>query len=133
MKFIGILVLGILIGCGAAGGYAYTLLQEAQKRLIAAETSRDAISKTVKEQEEQLKGALAARSSLEGDLRASKGQLNQVQSALKETKDQLGQVQSALAESKERLEESKDRLAQAQSAREAAEAALAQAKKAAPQ
>jgi chromosome segregation ATPase len=126
MKFIGILVLGILIGCGAAGGYAYTLLQEAQQRLTATEASRDAISKTVREQEEQLKGALAARSSLEADLRASKAQLNQVQSALKETKDQLGQVQSA-------LEESKDKLAQAQSAREAAEAALAQAKKAAPQ
>jgi uncharacterized protein YoxC len=126
MKFIGILVLGILIGCGAAGGYAYTLLQEAQQILTAAETSRDAIGKTVKEQEEQLKGALAAKSSLEADLRASKAQLNQVQSALKETKDQLGQVQSA-------LEESKDKLAQAQSAREAAEAALAQAKKAAPQ
>ena len=74
MKFIAILVLGILIGCGVAGGYAYTLLQEAQQRLTAAETSRDAVSKAVKEQEEQLKGALAARSSLEAYLRASKAQ-----------------------------------------------------------
>jgi chromosome segregation ATPase len=126
MKFIAILVLGILIGCGVAGGYAYTLLQEAQQRLSAAETSRDAVSKTVNEREEQLKGALAARSSLEADLRASKAQLSQAQTALKETKDQLDHVQAA-------LEESKDKLAQAQSAKEAAEAALAQAKKATPQ
>ena len=126
MKFIAILVLGILIGCGVAGGYAYTLLQEAQQRLTAAEASRDAVSKTVKEQEGQLKGALAARSSLETDLRASKSQLSQVQTTLKETKYQLGQIQAA-------LEESKDKLAQAQSAKEAAEAALAQAKKATPQ
>jgi septal ring factor EnvC (AmiA/AmiB activator) len=116
MKFIAILVLGILIGCGVVGGYAYTPLQEAQQRLTAAETPRGAVSKTVKEQDEQLKGALAARSSLEADLRASKAQLSHVQTALKETKDQLDHDQAA-------LEESKDKLAQAKSAKEAAEAA----------
>jgi hypothetical protein len=49
-------VLGIPIGCAAAGGYAYPLLQEARQRVTAAEGSRDALGKTVKEQEEQLKG-----------------------------------------------------------------------------
>jgi len=126
MKFIGILVLGILIGCGAAGGYAYSLLREAQQRITATEAERDAFSKALKEQEQQLKGAFAARSSLEADVRESKAQLGELQTALKETKDRLGQVQAA-------LEESKEKLAQAQSAREAAEAALAQAKKGAPQ
>lgn len=123
MKFLGLLVLGILIGCAAAGGYAYPLLQAARQQVTAAEASRDALGKTVKEQEEQLKVALAARSSLEAE---SKAQLGQLQSALKETKDQLGQIQASLKESKEEL-------ARAQSAREAAEAALALAKKEAPQ
>jgi len=126
MKFIGLLVLGILIGCAAALGYAYPLLQEARQKITAVEASRDALGKTVKEQEERLKGALAARSSLEADVKDAKAQLAQLQSALKETKDQLGQIQSS-------LKESKDELARAQSAREAAEEALALAKKGAPQ
>jgi hypothetical protein len=112
MKIIAVLVLGILIGCGAAGAYAYTLLQDAWQKVATAETSRDALGKTAKAQEEQLKGALAARSSLEADVRDSKAQLGQLEIALKEAKDQL---------------------AQAQAAREAAEEALAQAKKATPQ
>jgi septal ring factor EnvC (AmiA/AmiB activator) len=125
MKIVGLLVLGILIGCAAAGGYGYPLLQEARQRVTAAEASRDALANTVKEQEEQLKGALAARSSLEADVKEFKSQLGQLQSGLKETKDQLGQVQASLKESKEEL-------ARAQSAREAAEEALALAKKEAP-
>jgi chromosome segregation ATPase len=112
MKFIGILVLGLLIGCGAAGAYAYTLLQDAQQKVTAAETSRDELGKTVKAQEEQLKTALAAKSSLEAELKEAKAQSGQLQTELQETKDQL---------------------AKAQTAREAAEEALAQAKKAPPQ
>jgi septal ring factor EnvC (AmiA/AmiB activator) len=103
MKFIETLVVGILIGCAAAGGYAYPQLQEARQSVTTAEASRDALGKTVKQQEEQLKGSLAARSSLEADVKEPRGQLGQLQSALKETKDQLGQVQASLKESKEEL------------------------------
>jgi chromosome segregation ATPase len=105
-------VLGILIGGGAAGGYAYTLLQDAQQKVTAAEASRDELGKTIKAQEEQLKEAQAAKTSLAAEVKESRAQSGQLESDLKEAKDQL---------------------AKAQTAKEAAEEALAQAKKATPQ
>ena len=49
MKLFGILVLGILIGCAAGGGYMYVLLQNAHENTRKALESRDVSEKTAKE------------------------------------------------------------------------------------
>jgi 2TM domain len=116
---IGVLLLGILVGSGGLGGYMYTLLQDAREKTRNLQTSRDALDKSFKEQEAQLKQLSTDKSVLEG--------------TVKETKDQLGQVQSSKQAAEQALQKARDELAGAQSAKEAAERALAEAKKAAPQ
>ncbi len=119
VKTTGIVLLGILIGCAAGGGYMYMLLQDARENARSVQASRDAFEKTVKEQEAQLRKASVEKLSLE--------------TAVKETKDQLGQLQTSTQAAEQALKEARDALVQAQSAREAAERALAEAKKGTPQ
>jgi hypothetical protein len=114
-KTIGILLLGVLIGCAAGGGYMYTVLEDARTNALSLEASRDALDKSFKEQEARLKQMSAEKSALEG--------------TIKETKDQLGQLQSSKHSAEQALQKAKDELADAQAAREAAERALAEAKK----
>jgi uncharacterized membrane protein len=116
MKRFGILLLGILVGCAAGGGYMYVLLQNALEKVTIADASREKLSETVKTQEAQLKEAQAAKSSLD--------------TAVKETREQVRQLQLSKQEAERAL---KDQLSQAQAAREAAEKALAEAKKATAQ
>jgi uncharacterized membrane protein len=113
---IGIIVLAILIGCAAGGGYVYVQLQDALGRVAISSASREKLSETVKTQEAQLNEAQAAKSSLD--------------TAVKEAREQLRQLQVSRQDAEQAL---KDQLAQAQAAREAAEKALAEAKKATPQ
>jgi len=113
---IGIIVLAILIGCAAGGGYVYVQLQDALEKVTIANASREKLSETVKTQEAQLKEAQAAKSSLD--------------TAVKEAREQLRQLQVSRQDAEQGL---KDQLTQAQAAREAAEKALAEAKKATPQ
>ena len=121
MKAVAIFVLGVLIGGAAAGGYAFTLLRDAQQQIRSAETSRDALDKTAKEQVSQLKqtddklkdasnllnDAKAQAADAKGKLKSAEDQLNQLQASkqaveatLKETKDELARAQAALAEAK---------------------------------
>ena len=113
---IGIIVLAILIGCAAGGGYVYVLLQDALERVTIANASREKLSETVKTQDAQLKETQAAKSSLDA--------------AVKEAREQLRQLQVSRQDAEQAL---KDQLAQAQAAREVAEKALADVNKAAPQ
>lgn len=101
MKGIGMLVLGILIGCAVGSGYVYTLLQDARKRVGNVEAARETLDTRAKEQE---------------------GQLRQVQ-------ELVGQLQTSREAAEQALKEARDKLTEAQSAREAAERALAEAKK----
>jgi HAMP domain-containing protein len=119
MKLFGILVLGILIGCAAGGGYMYLLLQNAHENTRRALESRDVSEKTAKENDVQLKQLSAEKSSLEA--------------AVKETKDRLGQIEAAKQATEQSLKEARDQLTQAQAAKDAAERALAEAKKGATQ
>ena len=113
---IGIIVLAMMIGGAAAGGYMYVQLQDALEKVTIANASREKLSETVKAQEEQLKEAQAAKSSLD--------------TAAKEAREQLRQLQVAKQDVEQAL---KDQLAQVQAARDAAEKALAEAKKGTPQ
>jgi len=113
---IGIIVLAILIGCAAGGGYVYVQLQDALEKVTTANASRDKLGETVKTQEAQLKEAQAAQSSLD--------------TVVKEAREQLRQLQVSRQDAEQAL---KDQLGQAQAAREAAEKALAEAKKGTPQ
>jgi uncharacterized membrane protein len=113
---IGIIVLAILIGCAAGGGYVYVQLQDALEKVTVANASREKLSETIKTQEAQLKEAQAANSSLD--------------TAVKEAREQLRQLQVSRQDAEQTL---KDQLAQAEAARDAAEKALAEAKKATPQ
>jgi translation initiation factor 2B subunit (eIF-2B alpha/beta/delta family) len=113
---IGIIVLAILIGCAAGGGYVYVQLLGALEKVTIANAASEKLSETVKTQEAQLKEAQAAKSSLD--------------TAVKEVQEQLRQLQVSRQDAEQAL---KDQLAQAQAAREAAENALAEAKKATPQ
>ena len=81
MKTFGTFLLGLVVGCAVGGGYMYTQLQGAREKVAVAEASRDALSKHTKAQEDQLKQAVAAKSTLEA--------------ALKDTKDQLGSSKQA--------------------------------------
>ncbi len=114
-RILGVLLLGILIGGAAGGGYMYTLLWDARETARRAQASRDAFEKTAKEQDAQLKQVSAEKSSLEA--------------AVKETKDQLGQAEASKQAAEQTLREARDQLTQAQAARDAAERALAEAKK----
>jgi hypothetical protein len=114
-KTIGVLLLGILIGGGAGGGYRYKALQDARENARSVVVSLEALDKSFKEQEGRLKQLSAEKSSLEG--------------AVKETKDQLDQLQTWKQAAEQALQKARDELADAQSAREAAERALAEAKK----
>jgi hypothetical protein len=51
-KTIGTLLLGTLIGGGALGGYMYMLLSDARENTRIVEASRDALDKSLKEQDE---------------------------------------------------------------------------------
>jgi hypothetical protein len=114
-KTIGILLLGIVIGCAAGGGYTFTLLQRAREDTRTLAASHDALDKSFKEQEARLKQATGEKSTLEG--------------TVKETEEQLRQVQTGKQSAEQALQKARDELAAAQSAREAAERALAEAKK----
>ena len=118
-KLFGILLLGMLIGCVAGGGYVYTLLQDARENVRSVQASRDGFEKTIKEQQAQLKQAADEKLSLEG--------------TVKETKDQLGQLQASKQAAEQALKDANEQLKQAQSARDAAERALSEAKKGTPQ
>jgi 2TM domain len=119
MRTVGSLVLGIVVGCAAGGGYMYILLQDAQQKVASTEIARDQLGKTVKSQEEKIREISAEKSSVEG--------------AVRETKAEVGQLQSAKQAAEQALKGARDELAQAQSARDAAERALAEAKKGTPQ
>ena len=119
VRTIGMLVLGILIGSGGLGGYMYTLLQDAREKARNVEASRDALDKSLKEQEARLKQLSTEKTALEG--------------TVKGTNDQLGQVLSSKQAAEQALQKARDELAQTQSAREAAERALGEAKKGASQ
>ena len=97
-RIFGILLLGILIGGAAGGGYMYVLLQDAHENARRAQASRDALEKTAKEQDTQLKQVSAEKSSLEA--------------AVKETKDQLAQAQAARDAAERALAEAKKGTAQ---------------------
>jgi len=114
-KTIATLLLGILIGCAAGGGYMYALLQDARENAKTLQASRDELDKSLKEADARLKQVTFEKSSLEG--------------TVKETKDQFGQLQSSKQAAEQGLQKARDELAEAQSAREAAERALAEAKK----
>jgi 2TM domain len=114
-KMFGTLLLGVLIGCAAGGGYVYVLLQDAYENIRRAHESSDAFERTVKERDVQLKQASAEKTSLEASVKTSK--------------DQLGQVEASKQATEQTLKETRDQLTQAQLAREAAERALAEAKK----
>jgi hypothetical protein len=92
-RIFAILLLGILIGCAAGGGYTYVLLQDARESTRRVQESRDAFEKTAKEQDTQLKQASAEKSSLEA--------------AVKETKDQLAQARAARDAAERALAEAK--------------------------
>jgi len=114
-KTIATLVLGILIGCAAGGGYMYTLLQDARENARTLQASRDELDKSLKDEEARLKQVTSEKSSLER--------------TVKETKDQLGQLQSLKQAAEQALQKARDELGKAQSARDAAERALAETKK----
>jgi len=114
-KHFGILLLGIVIGCVAAGGYMYVSLQDVHEKTRRAQESSEAFEKTAKEKDAQLKQVSAEKLSLED--------------TVKETKDQLGQVETSKQAIEQTLKEVRDQLTQAQLARDAAERALAEAKK----
>jgi hypothetical protein len=118
-KVIATLLLGILIGCAAGGGYMYTLLRDARDNARTLQASRDELDKSLKDEEARLKQVTSEKSSLEG--------------TVKETKDQLGQLQSLKRAAEQALQKARDELVEAQSVREAAERALAEAKKGASQ
>jgi 2TM domain-containing protein len=92
-KIFGILLLGILIGCAAGGGYMYVLLQDARESTRKVQESRDAFETTVKQRDEQLKQVSSEKSSLEA--------------TVKETKDQLAQAQAAKDAAERALAEAK--------------------------
>ena len=75
-RIFGILLLGILIGCAAGGGYTYVLLPDARENTRRVQASRDALEKTAKEQDTQLKQMAAEKSSprggREGDERSAR-------------------------------------------------------------
>jgi hypothetical protein len=112
---LGILLLGIVIGSAAGGGYVFTLLQEARENTRTLAASRDALDKSFKEQQARLNQMTGEKSSLEG--------------TVKETQEQLRQLQTAKQTSEQALQKARSDLAEAQSAREAAERAMAEAKK----
>jgi 2TM domain-containing protein len=115
MKTIGLVVLGLLIGSAAGGGYMYKQSQQVHEEARSAETSRLALDRIAKEQEAQLQQLSSEKSSLEG--------------TIKEAKDQLGQLQAAKQATDQALKEARDQLTQAEAARDAAERALTEAKK----
>jgi 2TM domain len=114
-KAIGMLLLGILIGCAAAGGYMSTLLQRARDDTRTLAASQDTLDRFFKEQEARLKQMTGEKSTLEG--------------TVKEAEEQLRQIQTAKQSVEQALQKARDELAAAQSAKEAAERALAEAKK----
>jgi uncharacterized membrane protein len=97
-KLFGMLLLGILIGCAAGGGYMYVLLQDAHENMRKVQESRDALEKTAKEKDAQLKQVSGEKLSLEA--------------AVKEAKDQLAQAQAARDAAERALAEAKKGAAQ---------------------
>ena len=68
-RTIGILLLAIIIGCAAGGGYAFTLLQRAREDTRTVAASRDALDRSFKGQEAQLEtsdgGKIRSRENIE--------------------------------------------------------------------
>ena len=114
-KTIGVLLLGIVIGGAAGGGYMFTLLQGARENTRTLAASSDALNKSFKEQEALLKQVTSDKSTLEG--------------TVKETEEQLRQAQTAKQSAEQALQKARNDLADALSAKEAVERALAEAKK----
>src|SRR5215468_5437171 len=61
-KTIATLLLGILIGCAAGGGYMYTLLQDARENARTLQASRDELAKSLKDEEARLKQVTSEKS-----------------------------------------------------------------------
>ena len=97
-KLFGTLLLGIVIGCIAGGGYMYASLQDAHEKTQRAQQSSEAFEKTAKEKDAQLKQLSAEKLSLEA--------------TVKETKEQLAQAQAARDAAERTLAEAKKGAAQ---------------------
>ena len=97
-RIFGILLLGILIGCAAGGGYMYVLLQDAHENTRRVQESRDAIEKTAKEQDTQLKQVSAEKSSLEAAVKATKDQLAQARAAKEAAEQALAEAKKGTAQ-----------------------------------
>lgn len=121
MKTVVMLVVGLLVGAGAAGGYMYTQLEAARKDIAAAQktaTDRGAelvkMGDTLKQATTAKETAEASAKKLAADKDAADAALKQAvaakdaaETAAKQASAAKADAEKALAEAKKALEEAK--------------------------
>ncbi len=114
MKFIGAILIGVLLGAIAGGGYFYKQLDEVNQALTVSKGEAQTATKAQHEQEEhlqqvkagmaaaedKLKQAVAARDSAEASLKQALAAKEAAEAMAKEAQDAKAAAEKALAEAK---------------------------------